>query len=120
MKAAVTSQGQDMISQVDPRFDRAKFFVVADPDAREFSARNHAQDLNAVQGAGIRAAQNVVSLGVAAVIKENFRPGVFAVLQADYFQACVGAMRSVHDVAEQLKDGRPEHADKANVEGHWA
>lgn len=118
MKVAVTSQGVDMNSTVDPRFGRAKFFVLIDTETGEFITHNNAQNLNAVQGAGIRAAENVVSLGVAEVITGSVAPRTFAVLQADDVQAYVGAIRSVHDVGKHLKDGRSEHADKADVEGH--
>ncbi len=33
MKIAVTSQGPDMNGKIDPRFGRAKFFVVVDTDS---------------------------------------------------------------------------------------
>jgi len=31
MKIAVTSAGNELISDVDPRFGRAKYFIVVDP-----------------------------------------------------------------------------------------
>ena len=53
MKVAITSQGPDMASEVDPRFGRAKFFIVVETDTGEFTAHDNVQNLNAVQGAGI-------------------------------------------------------------------
>ena len=55
MKVAVTSQDPDLNSAVDPHFGRAKFFIVVDTETGEFSAHDNAQNLNAVQGAGIQA-----------------------------------------------------------------
>ncbi len=120
MKVVVTSQGQDMGSGVDPRFGRAKFFVAVDADTGDFSAHDNAQNLNAVQGAGIQAARSVVSLGAAAVITGNVGPKAFAALRAADVKVYIGANGSVRDAVEQFKDGRLECADEANVEGHGA
>ncbi len=119
MKVAITSQGPDMTSVVDPRFGRAKFLVLMDTETGEFTAHDNTQNLNAVQGAGIQAAQNVVSLGAAAVITGNVGPKAFAALQAGDVKPHIGATGSVHHAVEQFKDGRLQCADKANVEGHW-
>ncbi len=38
MKIAVTSQGDTLDSQLDPRFGRAAFFIVVDTETLEFEA----------------------------------------------------------------------------------
>lgn len=119
MKVAVTSQGPDLAGEVDPRFGRAKFFVVVDTDTGEFTTHDNTQNLNAVQGAGIQAAQNVVSLGVDAVITGNVGPKAFTALQAGDVKPYIGATGSVGEAVEQFKDGRLECVSKPNVEGHW-
>ena len=82
MKIAVTSQGPDLNSQVDPRFGRAKSFLVVDTETGEFSVHDNTQNLNAAQGAGIQAGRTVVDLGVSAVVTGNVGPKAFATLQA--------------------------------------
>lgn len=119
MKVAVTSRGTDMASEVDPRFGRAKFLILVDTETGEFTAHDNTQNLNAVQGAGIQAAQNVVRLGAAAVITGSVGPKAFAALQAGDVKPNIGATGSVHDAVEQFKDGRLQCVDQANVEGHW-
>ena len=119
MKVAVTSQGKDLSSQVDPRFGRAKYFIVVDTDSGEFTAHDNSQNLNAPQGAGIQAGQNVVSLGVEAVIIGNAGPNAFKTLQAGNVKIYIGATGTVQDVIEQLKAGKLQEAVQANVEGHW-
>ena len=119
MKVAVTSQGPDMASEVDPRFGRARFFIVVDTDTGEFATHDNTQNLNAVQGAGIQAAQNVASLGVGAVITGNVGPKAFTTLRAGNVETYIGASGSVSDAVEQLKAGRLECVSKPNVEGHW-
>ena len=119
MRVAVTSQGPEMASQVDPRFGRAKFLILVETETGEFIAHDNTQNLNAVQGAGIQTAQHVVSLGAAAVITGNVGPKAFTALQAGNIKPYIGSQGSVHDAVEQFKDGRLQCADKANVEGHW-
>lgn len=57
MKTAVTSQGPEMSSAIDPRFSRARYFVVVETDTGDFSAVDNSVNLNAIQGAGARVPQ---------------------------------------------------------------
>ena len=120
MKVAVTAQGPDVASEVDSRFGRAKYFIVVDTDTGQFTSHDNTQNLNAVQGAGIQAAQNVVSLGVNAVITGNVGPKAFTTLQANNVKTYTSATGSMSDAVEQLKAGRLECVSKPNVVGHWA
>lgn len=119
MKVIVTSQGKNLESEVDPRFGRAKYFIVVDPETGDFTAHDNTQNVNALQGAGIQAAQNVVNLGAGAVITGNVGPKAFAALQAGGVKVYVGATGSVADAIEKFKAGELECVGKANVEGHW-
>ena len=120
MKVAITSEGAEMNSAVDPHFGRAKYFVVVDTDTSEFSAHDNTQNLNAVQGAGIQAGRNVIDLGVEAVITGNVGPKAFTTLQAGGVKIYVGAGGTVTETIEKLKAGELEFVSKATVEGHWA
>jgi len=119
MKVAVTSQGEDLDSQVDPRFGRARNFVVVDTESDAFETHDNAQNLNASQGAGIQAARNVAQMGVNAVITGNVGPKAFAALQAGNIRVFVGARGSVRQALEDLKAGNLQSAKEASVEGHW-
>lgn len=120
MKIAITSQGKDLESPVDPRFGRANFFIVADTQSGEFSCADNAQNLNAAQGAGIQAGANVVSLGVEAVITGHVGPKAFAVLQKGGVKIFTGATGSVKDAIAKFNSGELKEAASADVEGHWA
>jgi len=120
MKVAVTSQGAELNSRIDPRFGRAEYFLVVDTETGEFSAHDNSQNLNAVQGAGIQAGRNVIDLGVEAVITGNVGPKAFATLQAGGVKVHIGAAGTVTDAIEKFKAGELECVNKANVEGHWA
>jgi predicted Fe-Mo cluster-binding NifX family protein len=119
MKVTVTSQGRELNSPVDPRFGRAKYFVVVDTDTGEFSATDNSQNLNAAQGAGIQAGRNVVELGVKAVITGHVGPKAFATLQSGGVQAYTGATGTVAEAVEQFKAGTLKQSAEADVEGHW-
>ena len=120
MKIAVTSQGPDLTSQVDPRFGRAKSFIVLDTDTDEFSAHDNTQNMNAAQGAGIQAGRTVVDFGVEAVITGNVGPKAFATLRAANIKVYPGASGTVKEAVEKFKAGQLPPADGANVQGHWA
>ena len=119
MRIAVTAQGQDLNAPVDPRFGRAKFFVVVDTETGEFSASDNTQNLNAAQGAGIQAGRNVVELGVNAVITGHVGPKAFTTLQAGSVSVHTGATGTVADAIEQFKTGKLKQSTDADVEGHW-
>lgn len=119
MKVAVTAQGQDLAAAVDPRFGRAKFFVVVDPETGEFSANDNSQNLNAAQGAGIQAGRHVVDLGVDAVITGNVGPKAFATLQAGEVKIFTGATGTVAEAVAQFRAGQLKETASSNVESHW-
>ena len=119
MKVTVTAQGQELTSPVDPRFGRAKYFIVVDTETGEFSAADNSQNLNAAQGAGIQAGKNVVDLGVEAVISGHVGPKAFATLQAANVAMYTGASGTVADAIEQFKAGALKQSSAADVEGRW-
>lgn len=119
MKVIVTSQGRELNSPVDPRFGRAKYFLVVDTETGDFSVADNSQNLNAAQGAGIQAGKNVVDLGAAAVVTGHVGPKAFATLQAASVAVYTGASGTVADAIEQFKAGTLKQSGAADVEGHW-
>ncbi len=120
MKMAITSQGTGLDSPVDPRFGRAKHFLLVDTDTGQASTHDNTQNLNAPQGAGIQAAQTVARLGAEAVLTGHVGPKAFTTLQAANIAVYTGVSGTVNEALEQFKSGRLMGAAKPNVEGHWA
>jgi len=120
MKIIVTSDGPGLNSRVDPRFGRAKHFVLVDTETGETSSHDNAQNLNAPQGAGIQAAQTVARLGAEAVLTGHVGPKAFTTLQAANVAVYTGVSGTVKEAIEQFKSGKLTPAAKADVEGHWA
>jgi len=120
MKIIITSEGPWLTSRVDPRFGRAKHFVLFDTETGDTSSHDNAQNLNAAQGAGIQAAQTVAQLGAEAVLTGHVGPKAFTALQAANIAVYTGASGTVSEAIEQFKSKQLPLAAKANVEGHWA
>ena len=90
MNIAVTSEGKDISARVDPRFGRAKWFVIYDTNTDGFEAINNEQVLNLPQGAGIQAAQKVVDRSVEVVLTGHCGPNAFRTLSAAGVKVVVG------------------------------
>ena len=95
MKAVVTAAGPDLQSPVDPRFGRARYFLLVDTQTGQFTAHDNVQNLNAPQGAGIQSAQAVVQLGAEAVLTGNVGPKAFTTLKAGRVAVYTGAAGTV-------------------------
>jgi len=119
MKIAVTTQGQDMSAQIDPRFGRAAGFLIVDADSGDFHYVDNSQNLNAMQGAGIQAAENVLKEGVEVVITGHCGPKAFQVLSTAKVAILVGAESTVAEAIEAFKNGTLKSASEADVGGHW-
>ncbi len=119
MKVAVTSQGKELSSEIDPRFGRAKWLLVVDTQTELSEAYDNAVNLNIVQGAGIQTGQNVVNLRVEAVITGNIGPNAFKTLNAVNIKVFLANSQTVQEAVDLFKAGKLEEVNKANVEGRW-
>ena len=120
MKVAITSTGTTLDADADPRFGRAEYFVIVDPDTMEYDVIENKQNLELPQGAGIQAGRTIVNQKVSALITGFCGPKAFKVLKSANIQILVGAKGKIRDIIEKYKKGELETADQANVEGHWA
>lgn len=119
MRIAVTSQGTDLASKVDPRFGRASYFLFFDTTDDSLEVVENSQNVHAAQGAGIQAAETVASKNVDLVIAGNFGPKAFQALNAAGAKVALWADGTVSEAIELARNDKLEICDKANVEGHW-
>ncbi len=120
MKIAITSYGKDLSSRIDRSFGRAKWFILIDAETGAFEAHSNEQNVNASQGAGIQAAQNVVHLGAEVILTGNVGPNAFRALNA----ASIGIFIVKEDITvEQAlsdwKEGKLQETTQSTIEGHW-
>ncbi len=119
MKIAITSQGKDIKSPVDPRFGRAMGFIIYDDETGGFDYVNNNQNLNVVQGAGIQTSKNIIDAGVRELITGNVGPKAFSALNQAGIKIMTGASGKVEDAIKDYKNGNLHEAKDANVEAHW-
>jgi predicted Fe-Mo cluster-binding NifX family protein len=119
MKVVVTSQGNEMTSEVDPRFGRANYFIVVDTNSGEHRVVDNTENLNASQGAGVQAAQTVAGLKADAVITGHCGPRAFGILSSAGVKVYVGVEGTVEEAMTKFQGGNCVEADGPSVEGHW-
>lgn len=119
MKIAVSAAGQDANAQVDPRFGRAHSFMIHDLISGEWQAIENSPNLNAVQGAGIQAAEMMAKHGVKAVLTGHCGPKAFRVLNAAGIRVYTGLACSVSEALAAFQSGQLKEALSPDVEGHW-
>lgn len=119
MRIAITTSGKDLDAPVDPRFGRARSFIIYDTDTGEWSLLDNAQNLNAAQGAGIQAATAVVNAGAEAVLTGNCGPKAFRALSAGKVAVYTGVGGTVRQAIEMFKACQLRPAVTASVESHF-
>jgi predicted Fe-Mo cluster-binding NifX family protein len=117
MKIAITSSGDNLDSQIDPRFGRCQYFVIVNPDTMDFEAMQN-ESAMASGGAGIQAAQTIVNVGINAVITGNVGPNAFEVLSASGIETMTGASGTVRHALELYKSGGLQSSAGATVGAH--
>ncbi|MBW2068609.1 MAG: NifB/NifX family molybdenum-iron cluster-binding protein [Deltaproteobacteria bacterium] len=119
MKVAITASGDNLDSPLDSRFGRAPKFIIYDTDTGDFKVVDNTQNLNAPQGAGLQAAQNVAKEGVNCVITGHCGPRAFSILQRAGIDVYYSNATTVKEAIEAFKEGKLDKSQSPDVEGHW-
>jgi len=119
LKLVITTTGKGLDAPMDRRFGRATGFMVYDLETDTFTIIDNAQNLQAAQGAGIQAAQHVVSSGAQAVITGHCGPKAYRVLSAANVAIYNCDAETVAQAIDQYKSNQLQPAQSADVEGHW-
>ena len=118
MKIAISSTGETLDSQVDPRFGRAAYFIILDTETVNFTVVEN-QNIAAAGGAGISSAKTVIDAGAKAVLTGNCGPNAQRTLSAAGVKLYTGVTGTVSEAVEFLKAGKLQQADGPNVQSHF-
>jgi predicted Fe-Mo cluster-binding NifX family protein len=119
MRIAISAQGPDMSSRVDPRFGRAAWFIVYDTDTSTFEVLENSESAGATQGAGIQTAQLVAHQSVDLVVSGNMGPKAFEALRAAGIKMVAWDNGTVAEAVELIRSGHFQALGTANARGHW-
>jgi predicted Fe-Mo cluster-binding NifX family protein len=118
MKIAISATGANLDAEVDPRFGRCQYFIIADPETMEFEAMSNSSAA-ASGGAGIAAAQAVAAKGIEAVLTGNCGPNAHSVLSAAGVKIVTGVSGKVSDMIKDYRAGKLTTSAQANVPDHY-
>lgn len=119
MIIAITSDGDTTDSQVDPRFGRAKFFLVYNDENGKWESVDNEQNFQAAQGAGIQAATTVANKKCNVLITGHCGPNAFRTLSAAGIDIYLCETGTVKEILEKFNNGELKKINNADVEGHW-
>ena len=117
MKMAVSSAGQSLDAQLDPRFGRCQWFLVIETDDMQFEVLENSS-ANLGSGAGIQAAQLVASRGAEALITGYCGPKAVKTLQAAGIKLYQGLSGKIGDLVQDYLQGKLVADTRPNVPAH--
>lgn len=104
MRVAISALGPSLDDRVDERFGRAAYLLVVDDDSL-FEAVDNTANREAMQGAGLGAAEQVGESGATAVITGHLGPKAYRALQVAGVTGYDGTGMTARDALESLKLG---------------
>ena len=118
MKIAISATGKTLDAEVDPRFGRCQYFIIADTEKDGFEALDNSS-ATAAGGAGISAAQMISQKGVEAVLTGNCGPNAHQVFSSAGVKVITGVSGKIKDAIAEYKLGTYSVAQQANVPDHF-
>lgn len=118
MKICITSQGSSLDSDVDPRFGRCQYFIIADTESGDFQALDNSS-INSSGGAGIQSGQFISEKEVKAVLTGNVGPNAYQTLKAAGILVITGVTGKISEVIEKYKKGEFKSTDGPSVGSHF-
>ncbi len=118
MKIAISATGPTFDAEVDPRFGRCQYFIIADPDTLEFEALEN-PNMMAGGGAGIATARMIANKGVQVVLTSNCGPNAYQTLSAAGIQIISGVSGKIREAIQGFKSGRFQASAQPGVPAHF-
>jgi len=114
MKVCITSQGNNLDSQISQIFGRCQYFIFVDTDTLEFEAVKN-QNISGSGGVGIKSGQLVVGKQAETILTGYVGPNAAKTLQAAGVNIVLDISGSVKEVVEKYKNGEFEYSNEPNV-----
>jgi len=118
MKICITSQGDTLEAQVDPRFGRCPYFIIIDTETSEFEAIQN-PNVTGMGGVGVQSGQFMSEKQVKVVLTGNVGPNAFRTLRAAGIDVITGISGRAKEAMEKYKSGELKPADDPSVDSKF-
>jgi predicted Fe-Mo cluster-binding NifX family protein len=119
MRIAVTAMGKELDAELDPRFGRAMYFLIVEPNGSIEEVIDNSTNINAMKGAGIQAGKILADKRVDVLLTGHCGPNAFKALNAAGIKVGVELRGTVREALESFKRTEVKFATGPNVEAHW-
>lgn len=103
-KICFTSSGTDLDAELDPKFGRARYFLIFDTEKSELDVIEN-PNREAIQGAGIQTAQLILNKDVSTIVTGQVGPNARSIIESANVQLIEGVTGTIADILERLKTG---------------
>jgi predicted Fe-Mo cluster-binding NifX family protein len=117
MKIAVSASGQGLDAPASPIFGRSQFMVLVDTETMDCETLANPA-ISAAGGAGIQAAQFLVSHGVQALVSGNVGPNAFQVFAAADVPVYLFSGSTVGEAVDAFAKGELTQASGPSARSH--
>ena len=118
MLVAFCARGEGFDSQLDPRFGRCPFFILADSESGKVVEVISNDNSSASGGSGPQSAQMLAEKKVDAVLAGNVGPNAVTALKAAGIEIYRGGDETVGEAIKNFGLGKYEKIFDATVESH--
>ena len=101
-KICITSKGTDLGAEVDPKFGRARYFLIVDPQSMDFEAIEN-PNIESAHGAGIQTAQLISGKDVGVVLTGDLGPNAQRVLRYSGIRVITNVSGKAGDALSQYR-----------------
>lgn len=115
MIVALTTDGPDLQSSLDPRFGRCSYFLLVDPETMEYRATPNPGGSTG-GAAGIRAAQALTGLNARILITGQCGPNAFEILEGAGIRILKTPVAAAGEVVEMYKRGELDAINTPGIE----
>lgn len=105
MKLAITATGKDLDAEIDPRFGRAQYILIVDPEGTIIDVIDNGPNRAAMGGAGIGAAKMLSDRKVDVLLTGRCGPNALAALDAAGIKICEAQSGTARQTLERFNRG---------------
>ena len=120
MKICITSDGNNLEANIDPRFGRCAYFILYDTDKNKFEALQNT-NASGMGGVGVQNGQLMAEKGVEVLLTGNLGPNAANVLKQSGIKTVTGVSGKVKDALAGFNKGilKPGSDACSNVSSHF-